>query len=393
MAFPPGQDRDAKPASLKPARVERARVSLALGMSRRTFLRRGGVAVASGLATPMLSPQVDAQETKHPAFDSGFRIHTWQRDPRNPILPPGGGPFDVGCCMNPCVIRQGATYWMFYSGADKDGFRRICLAKAPVDRLDTWERLGPLFDVGAAGTFDETWCVLPLVHKINGRRHLYYTGRSAQSGVGLQAFHGIGLLVSDDLEHWTKYSEEPVLRGDGFAQWPENKGLASGGCLLDLPQPDGSVLVRMYYTLATGSVGSDLRVNQQKFSVCAHSKDGITWDARRVLMGPREEADYENAATIGLNVWPVNDGFRALYGEIGTRFGAYSICEARSLDGLRWDRGAPEDNLALAPEGSGWESRMTTYPMVLREDDHVRLFYCGNGYGATGIGVARATPL
>lgn len=162
---------------------------------------------------------------------------------------------------------------------------------------------------------------------------------------------------------------------------------------MDVPQPDGSVIYRLYYTLATGGVGEDLRVNQQKYSVCAHTRDGLTWFDRRVMMGPREEADYENAAAIGLDVWPVEGGFRGIYAGIGTRFGSYSICEARSVDGLRWDRGAPEDNLALAPQGDGWESRMTTYPAVIREGDRLRLFYCGNGFGATGIGTATANPL
>ncbi|MEO6908800.1 MAG: hypothetical protein ABI210_13020 [Abditibacteriaceae bacterium] len=30
-----------------------------------------------------------------------------------------------------------------------------------------------------------------------------------------------------------------------------------------------------------------------------------------------------------------------------------------------------------------WESQMTTYPNVIEEDGKLRLFYCGNGYGAT----------
>ena len=71
-------------------------------------------------------------------------------------------------------------------------------------------------------------------------------------------------------------------------------------------------------------------------------------------------------------------GWRAIYAGIGTRFGAYSICEARSDDGLTWHRGQPGENLALAPAGRGWESKMTEYPYVVREGAKLRLFYCGN---------------
>jgi len=31
---------------------------------------------------------------------------------------------------------------------------------------------------------------------------------------------------------------------------------------------------------------------------------------------------------------------------------------------------------------------MVEYPCVISEGDHLRLFYCGNGYGSTGIGTA-----
>jgi hypothetical protein len=94
-----------------------------------------------------------------------------------------------------------------------------------------------------------------------------------------------------------------------------------------------------------------------------------------------------------LNVWRSGERWRAIYAGIGTRFGAYSICEAESDDGLTWRRGQPGENLALPPTGTGWESKMTTYPNVIAEEGKLRLFYCGNGYGATGIGTAVAEAI
>lgn len=351
----------------------------------------------AGLAA-LLSPCLgeDAANTikeRDQGMKAPFQVHQWQRDPRNPVLPPGGGDFDVGCCMNPFVIRQGDEYYLFYSGADKKGTRRICLAIAPVSDITQWKRLGPLFDVGGKGSFDETWCVLPMVHKFGSKWHLYYTGRS-NAGGGLQAFYGMGLATSDDLVHWTKVTTNTyLLTGDGFPQWPKNRAIAGGGMFMDLPQPDGRTLVRMYYTLPTGTTSKDLLVDQAKQAVIAHSYDGIEWFDKRVILQPRLEADYENAAVIALNVWKTKTGYRAIYGGIGSRFGAYSICEATSADSLAWERGAPDENLALPPSGTGWESKMTEYPHVVEENGKLRLFYCGNGYGATGIGTALADPL
>jgi len=82
------------------------------------------------------------------------------------------------------------------------------------------------------------------------------------------------------------------------------------------------------------------------------------------------------------------------YSAIGTRWGAYSIAYAESEDGLRWRRGSERgDNLQLAPLLRGWEGEMVEYPSVLREGSRLRMFYCGSGYGRTGIGTAAASPL
>ncbi len=322
-----------------------------------------------------------------------FQIHQWQRDPRNPVLPPGPADFDLKACMNPFVIREGEEYFLFYAGGTREGGRQICLAICPVNDVGRWTRLGPLFPVGEPDSFDASWCVLPCVHRFGDQWHLYYTGRNPKLGEGLQCFTGIGLATSPDLRNWRKYSSEPVLRGDGFPQWPDNKGIAGGGSLIEIPQPDGRILYRMYYTLAVGTKSTDMQTDQEKHSVVAHSYDGIEWFDKLHLIGPRLDVGYEDTATIGLRVWPVKSGWRAIYAAIGTQFGYYALCEASSEDGLVWHRGVPGENLSLAPQGEGWESKMVEYPFVLEEEGRLRLFYCGNGYGATGIGTAVAEKL
>ena len=108
---------------------------------------------------------------------SAFRTHQWRRDPRNPVLPPGPDDFDATACMNPFVIREGDEYFLFYAGGDRQGGRRICLATCPVDDVAKWTRLGPLFSNGGPEDFDAWWCVLPCVHRIGGKWHLYYNGK------------------------------------------------------------------------------------------------------------------------------------------------------------------------------------------------------------------------
>lgn len=354
-------------------------------LSRRQFCQQ---VIASGMSLS-LAASTQAQE---PGSKKPFQVHQWQRDTRNPVFPPGTT-FDKTACMNPFVLVRGDEYWLYYAGGDARSQKRICLATCHRDDLTTWKRHGPLFDLGSKGSFDETWCVLPCLHKFGDKWHLYYTGRSARTGVGLQGFYGMGVAVSDDLLNWKKLSDEPLMTGDGFKEFPNNVGIAGGGPIEELPQPDGKTLYRMHYTLPTGTPSKDLKVDQAKYSVVAHSYDGLKWFDKRVELGPRLEVPYENAATIALNVWKTKLGYRAIYAGIGTRFGAYSICEARSNDGVNWERGAPGENLALPPSGNGWEARMTEYPHVVRDGSKLRLFYCGNGYGSTGIGTAVAEPI
>ncbi len=325
-----------------------------------------------------------------------FKAHTWTRDVSNPVLPLGADWYDAKALMNPYVIEKGDDYYLFYSGGSRDGkTKRICLAVANKNNLHKWERRGVVVDVGGPGSFDETWCVLPNVHKINGKWHLYYTGRSALEGVGLQAFYGMGLAVSDDLIHWRKYSDKHILSGDGFAEFPNNRAIAGAGTIIELApssEDKGRTRYRMYYTLPTGTPSKDLLVDQEKHACIADTYDGINWFGKRIVLSPRREADYENAAVIGLNTWQTRDGgYRAVYAAIGSKWGAYSICEAQSQDRLHWERGLPGENIALAPNPSnGWESKMVEYPHVIVGEKEITMFYCGNGYGSTGIGIARA---
>lgn len=324
---------------------------------------------------------------------SKFQTHHWIKHPDNPILPPSGKGDDQGCCMNPFVVKQGDEYWLFYSGEGEDGHRRVCLAIAKINDLTKWKRMGALLDHGKPGAFDAYWSVLPCVHKFGDKWHLYYSGRDDSVGTGLQGFWGMGLASSDDLLHWTKHSDEPLIRGDDFPQFPTNKAVGGGGPIIEIKDDTGKKLYRMYYTLSPGTPNKDLLIDQSKRAVVAHSYDGINWFDKKIVLGPRLEAEYENAATIAINPWKTRSGWRGIYAAIGTQFGAYSICEATSEDGIVWERGEPGENLSIPPSGDGWESKMVEYPNVIEEDGKLRLFYCGNSYGKTGIGTALAEKI
>lgn len=311
----------------------------------------------------------------------------WIRDQANPILPPRQGEFDATRCMNPWVVRDQDTYRLFYSGGDQSGKQRIGVATASVNQMDHWTRTGPLFDTGAAGTFDAQWCVLPHVVQVHDRWHLYYTGNAGR-GSGLSAFPGMGLATSDNGITWTRHGDQPILARSGEPGDPDAIGVA-GGSVIHLSQAQGPPQFWFYYT-GCPTTGKAHALNQQKTICLAVSTDGIRWTKQGAVMLRDPDRDYEDIGVAGPVVMREPDGmFRMWYSAIGTRHGFYSICYGESDDGIHWRRGAlPEANLQLLPTGTGWEQQMVEYPTIIREGDHLRMFYCGNGYGRTGIGTA-----
>ncbi|MCP4787676.1 MAG: hypothetical protein GY903_16820 [Fuerstiella sp.] len=312
----------------------------------------------------------------------------WVRDSNNPVLAPRKGEFDATRCMNPWVVRDGQSYRLFYSGGGDDQKQRIGVGTAAINDLTQWTRVGPLFETGGAGSFDARWCVLPhVVQMTNDRWHLYYTGNAGR-GSGLSAFPGMGLATSRDGVTWSRFGDSPVLASSGEHGDPDAVGVA-GGSVLRVVRPGGSTHWRFYYT-GCPTTGTPHALNQQKTICLAVSDDGIQWEKRGAVMFRDPERDYEDIGVAGPVVHQQEDGtFRMWYSAIGTRWGFYSICYAESDDGIHWRRGEHAgDNLQLTPTGDSWEQQMVEYPTVIREGDHLRMFYCGNGYGRSGIGTA-----
>jgi len=319
-----------------------------------------------------------------------LRKYKWQRDSNNPVLRPNpNSTYDCTCCMSPFVMQIKDEYRLYYAGADRQGYHRICLATSLVANPTKFTRYGVILDIGKKGDFDGFWCVSPCVHKFGNKWYLYYTGNDG-SNSGLQAFSGIGLAIGDDGIHFERYDSNPIITGDQTKEYPHNRGIAGpGGTILEDIQTDGSIFYRMYYTLAVGTLNSDPKIDQKKLCAVCHSIDGIHWSNHRIIMNPREDVSNEDIAVAGPFVWRDTNCYRMFYCGIGSRWGYYSISEAVSQDGYKWYRGEKDENLTLTPGEPGtWESQMVEYPSVIEENGKLRLFYCGNGYGTTGIGTA-----
>ena len=116
----------------------------------------------------------------------------------------------------------------------------------------------------------------------------------------------------------------------------------------------------------------------------AESADGLHWQKPTDNLA----IDFANEREYAIGrpmVLRESDGYRMWF---CTRSldDCYRIGYAESPDGRRWTR-RPS---GVEPSPSGWDSEMVEYAYVLREPDRYVMFYNGNGYGAAGTGVAVA---
>jgi beta-fructofuranosidase len=132
------------------------------------------------------------------------------------------------------LADDGATYHLFYLHAPHAlgnpdlRHRNARIGHATSTDLIVWQNHGQVFDVGTAGSFDDTatWTG-SVVRGADGRWRLYYTGSRFLSQASNANVETIGMAVSDDLFTWHKLPG-PVAVADaalyetlGSSSWPE----------------------------------------------------------------------------------------------------------------------------------------------------------------------------
>lgn len=91
------------------------------------------------------------------------------------ILRYGDGPdsCDVYGAREAIINKEKNTYYLFYDGAGKDGWR-ACLAESK--DLKSWEKKGPILELGKPGTPDVKCVAAPWVIKSGNTWHMFYLG-------------------------------------------------------------------------------------------------------------------------------------------------------------------------------------------------------------------------
>jgi hypothetical protein len=235
--------------------------------------------------------------------------------------------------------------------------------------------LRPALDVGAPGTFDEHGVTpLSVVRLPDDRVRLYYAGW--QRGVGVRYTLFLGAAESDDEgESFRRLSQAPLLdRSDG-----------------ELHTRTGAFVVptaerwRMWYAGGSEWVGSGAEAKPRYALRHVWSDDGLVWPrCGQVCLEPEP-----GELGFGRPCVRASGGTLHMWYSLRTIARGYDLGYATSVDGIAWRRRDHAAGLKRGSAGS-WDADMVGLACLLEVGSEVLMFYNGNGYGATGFGVAVA---
>jgi predicted GH43/DUF377 family glycosyl hydrolase len=126
-----------------------------------------------------------AQWHEQTGFATSKDLKTWVRFEGNPVLrngPPGSP--DERFASDPCVLRYGNQWAIFYYGLDGKGVARDLLALSSNLR-EAEKRGGYLVDVGPPGSVDSTYAHKPSVIFQDGVLYHFYCTVSKEFGRGI----------------------------------------------------------------------------------------------------------------------------------------------------------------------------------------------------------------
>ncbi len=279
----------------------------------------------------------------------------WTKYANNPV-------FDVGAAnswddidvFRPSVLFDGTTYHMWYTG-DRGGTPRLIGYATSPDGL-TWTRYAnnPVVNAGPVGSWDARGARFAEVISDGGVFKMWYTGFDAAGK------NQIGYATSPDGIAWTKSENNPVLELGTAGTWDE----------MAIHDPtvvkDGSTY-KMWYAASGATGNNDIGY--------ATSPDGINWtkySGSPVLSSsPAWMWDY---AIYGPHV--MFDGVTYHMWYSGCNF-ANTACEigyASSKDGIHWAKQGRV--LRQGPDGS-FDRLSADYPTVIQVDNTYKMWYSG----------------
>jgi predicted GH43/DUF377 family glycosyl hydrolase len=320
-------------------------------------------AAGKGLLFLLLWSVVGISASVVPAFSQT----DFERIFDDPVVPNGpAGSWDSTIVGYHFVLKVGDTFHMWYTGDAGGG---IGHATSP-DGVD-WtkdQEANPVLVPGPPGSWDDTAVLSPYVIHDGDSFQMWYTGKSAWSGLGTEA---VGYATSPDGIAWTKDDvHNPVLSPGSPGSWDEE--------WVNTP----SVLkIDETYRMWFGAVGNGVGTIGY-----AESADGIDWTKNPdPVFEPSDPMNcfdryHVHTADVHFN----GDSFEMWYAGVNS---VDRIGYATSSDGLSWERYSCDPIFDVGEPGV-WDDEAVYVPRVLVLPSGYHLYYMGVSGGTRQIGYA-----
>lgn len=270
---------------------------------------------------------------------------------------------------------NGSQVKVFFSSRDQKNRSNIGSFQIDMDRnyLITNIAEKPLLQLGDLGCFDDSGIMGTCILDDEGEQKLYYIGWNL--GVTVPFRNAIGLATSNDKKNFKKLFDGPVL--DRSRTEPH---FCASCCVIK----EAGIYKIWYLSCIKWTQDSD-EVKHHYHIKYAESADGINWK-RNGKVAIDFESDNEYAISVP-RVIKKDSIYQMWFSSRATKKDpTYRIRYAESVDGINWQR---TSDYALDVSETGWDSDMVCYPCVFEYDDSLYMLYNGNGYGLSGIGLAK----
>jgi len=288
--------------------------------------------------------------------------------------------FDDHHCQLPVVDEYEKFYRIYYStridgksnplfiDVDKNNPKKIIK-----------KQNNPILKLGKRGSFDWAGIMPTDIISFGNIKYLYYIGWSLRIDV---PYHNtLGLAISnDDGNTWTKFSDGPIFSTNNV----ETGYIGTVEILIE------NGLWKMWYLSCRNWIESDKKFEPIYDIKYAISEDGIRWNPTNDICINLERLE---GGISSCRVIKENNGYKMWYSIRDTfdyrlnKNHSYRIKTANSSDGIVWNKNNNID-LDISDENE-WENIMVCYPFIIEKNDHLLMFYNGNGFGKTGVGYAK----
>lgn len=233
----------------------------------------------------------------------------------------------------------------------------------------------PVLSPRNLGSFEEDGVTASYLVEFKGRLLMYYVGWNRGTSVPFK--NAIGVAESyDGGETFT-----PMFRGPIVDRSPVDPFFVAGTCV----KPLNGDMLQMWYISCVDWKSVNGKPRHYYHLKHATSKDGFNWDmSGKVVIDFKDEHEYAISQPWVIyehNMYKMWFSHRAQ-----PTIDKYRIGYAESADGLTWNR---DLDPKIDVSEDGWDSGMICYPYVFDMCGGRYMFYNGNEYGKSGIGLAK----